>query len=123
MSHTRNKIIGTLAAALAVAALAPGAVVAQHDARPFERTVTELGQAVGEPGERGDGTADALYSRTPTELGQRVLASVVPRAETDGFDWGDALIGALAASGLMLMTLATAHTVARHRGPAAEPGT
>jgi hypothetical protein len=40
--------------------------------------------------------------------------------EGDGFDWFDALIGALIASGLMLMTLVAARTVARHRRATAE---
>jgi hypothetical protein len=38
----------------------------------------------------------------------------------DGFDWFDALIGALIASGLTLMTLAAARSVARHRRATAE---
>ncbi len=40
--------------------------------------------------------------------------------EDDAFDRSDALIGALIASGLMLMTLAAAGTVARHRRATAE---
>jgi hypothetical protein len=45
---------------------------------------------------------------------------VVEVREGDGFDWFDALIGALIASGLTLMTLAAARTVARHRRATAE---
>ena len=100
MSRTPNKIIATLVAVLAAAALAPAASAASTD--PDERTQTELGQAVGEPADRGS-AADARYSRTPTELGQRMATSVAPdapSAATDakpsGFDWGDAAIGAAA---------------------------
>ena len=46
--------------------------------------------------------------------------AVVEVREGDGFDWFDALIGALIASGLMLMTLAAARSVARHRRATAE---
>lgn len=45
---------------------------------------------------------------------------VVDLSEGDGFDWLDGLIGALIASGLMLMTLVAARTVARHRRATAE---
>jgi hypothetical protein len=40
--------------------------------------------------------------------------------EADRFDWFDALIGALIASGLTVMTLASVRTVARHRRATAE---
>jgi hypothetical protein len=46
--------------------------------------------------------------------------AVVEVRDGDGFDWFDALIGALIASGLTLMTLATARSVARHRRATAE---
>jgi hypothetical protein len=45
---------------------------------------------------------------------------VVEIREGDGFDWFDALIGALIASGVMSMTLAAARAVARHRQATAE---
>jgi hypothetical protein len=45
---------------------------------------------------------------------------VVEVRPADGFDWFDALTGALVASGLMLITLATARSVARRRHPVAE---
>jgi hypothetical protein len=45
---------------------------------------------------------------------------VVEGPESDGFDWFDALVGALIAVSLTLMTLATARTVARHRRATAE---
>jgi hypothetical protein len=43
--------------------------------------------------------------------------------EGDGFDWFDALIGALIATGLMLMALVAARTAARHRRATAESRT
>src|SRR5665809_117438 len=75
ISRTPNKIIATLVAVLAAAALAPAASAASTD--PDEGTQTELGQAVGDPADRGS-AADARYSRTPTELGQRMATSVAP---------------------------------------------
>ena len=101
MRRTRNRIIGTIAAVLAVAALAPAAV-AQSNGGSGERTATELGQSVGEPGEQGGG-ATARYPRTPTELGQRVAPSATPAVGSSGFDWGDAAIGAGAALALGLI--------------------
>jgi hypothetical protein len=38
-----------------------------------------------------------------------------------GFDWGDALIGALVASGLLGLAFVGARSVARHRRATAEP--
>jgi hypothetical protein len=93
MRRTRNRVIGSLAVALATAALVPTAAAAQFNGGLSERTATELGQAVGEPGEQGS-EATALYSRTPTELGQRVAPSAPPAVGSSGFDWGDAAIGA-----------------------------
>jgi hypothetical protein len=55
--------------------------------------------------------ADGLPQQSPPVAEDR---------EGDGFDWFDALIGALIASGLMLMALAAARTVARHRRATAE---
>jgi hypothetical protein len=41
--------------------------------------------------------------------------------EESGFDWGDALIGALVASGLLAFAFVGARSVARHRRATAEP--
>jgi hypothetical protein len=92
MSRTRNKIIATLVAVLVTAALAPAASASSTGLS--ERTQTELAQAVGEPADQESGAATARYSRTPTELGQRVATSVARDVKPDGFDWGDAAIGA-----------------------------
>ena len=72
----RNNVIGILAAPLVATALAPAAGMAQLGAAAPEhpvsglsdRTATELGQAVGEPGDGGAVAANARASRTPTEL-------------------------------------------------------
>ena len=56
----------------------------------------------------------------PDGLPQQSPPPVVEVREVDGFDWFDALIGALIASGLTLMTLAAARSVARHRRATAE---
>jgi hypothetical protein len=108
MSRTRDKTITTLVAVLATAALVPAASAASTG--PNERTQTELGQAVGEPADRGGAAANARYSRTPTELGQRVATSVAPAATSaatdpkpSGFDWGDAGIGAAAMLALIAL--------------------
>jgi hypothetical protein len=103
MNRTRNKTIGTLAVVLAAAALVPSASSAKLGSGPDERTATELGQAVSEPGDQAGATADALDTRTPTELAQRVEPSVSAAAESSGFDWGDAAIGAGSMLGLVLI--------------------
>jgi hypothetical protein len=53
-------------------------------------------------------------------LPQQSPPSVVEVGDGDGFDWFDALVGALIASGLTLMTLAAARAIARHRRGTAE---
>jgi hypothetical protein len=53
-------------------------------------------------------------------LPQQLPPPVVEVRDGDGFDWFDALIGALIASGLTLMTLTAARSVARHRRATAE---
>jgi nitroreductase len=103
MSRTRKMIMGTVASALAAAALAPSALAAESGGFN-ERTATELGQAVGEP-EYGS-AATALYSRTPTELGQSVPPPATQTVQSSGFDWGDAAIGAGAVVALALVALA-----------------
>ena len=101
MRRAPTKTIATLAAVLAVAALVPATSVAQPDSRPFERTATEFGQAVGEPGDPGQSAGNALSSRTTTELAQNAWPSAVLGGDESGFRWGDAAIGA----GTMLLAL------------------
>jgi hypothetical protein len=121
MTRIQNRIIGPLAAAAAVAALAPTAVAAQSSGDPNERTATELGQAVGEPGGPAS-AATALYERTPTELGQTVSQSATPSAESSGFDWGDAAIGAGAVTALGLITFGGIAITSRRTGVGRGPG-
>lgn len=104
MSRMQVKVVGTLSVLLATAAMTPSISFAQADRGPYERTATELGQAIGEPGEQ-DSAATALYARTPTELGQRVASSAAPDGDSSGFDWGDAAIGGGAVLALGAITL------------------
>jgi hypothetical protein len=135
MSRTTNKIIKGVALALLVGGvLAPSAGAATDG---FDRTPTERGQAVGEPGEgtvavQPDGRQTQPVSgglgRTSTEIGQAVgepgdanvaavlqpgdqtgVASSVDKAS--GFDWGDAAIGA----GLVLILGTGALAIAARR--------
>jgi hypothetical protein len=52
---------------------------------------------------------------------QPVSSSSISAEDGSGFDWGDALIGALVASGLLGLSFVGARSVARHRRAAAEP--
>jgi hypothetical protein len=61
----------------------------------------------------GQGYVDALLRSSGTSQPQPV--AVVETKAGEGFHWGDALIGALIASVLMLTMLAAARSVARHR--------
>jgi hypothetical protein len=83
-----------------------GAVLATEPERPV--------QSSGSSGYRSANAivgADGLPQRS---------SPVVEVREGDGFDWFDALIGALIASGLTLITLVAGRTVARHRRATAE---
>jgi hypothetical protein len=109
MSRMRKKIIRSLALSIAVAAaMVPNAsagynVGGADSSVASARTTTELGQAIGEPGEQIGAAANSLASRTPTELAQTVAPSVTAGAGSGGFDWGDAAIGAGTALGLALV--------------------
>ena len=52
---------------------------------------------------------------------QPISSPSINAGDEGGFDWGDALIGALVASGLLGMSFVGARSVARHRRAAAEP--
>jgi hypothetical protein len=119
MTRARNMIMGMLAAALAAAALATSALAAESGGDPNQRTATELGQAVGEP-ELGS-QATALYSRTPTELGQSVPPSATQTVESSGFDWGDAAIGAGAVVALLVLAVAGVAITRRRAGLTGRP--
>jgi hypothetical protein len=66
----------------------------------------------------GQGYVDAL-ARNPVPP-QSSPVRVVEARSAEGFHWGDALIGALIASGLLLMTFAAARAFTRHRRMTAE---
>jgi hypothetical protein len=79
-----------------------------------QRTPTELGQrtqadglAQRTPTELGQRSqADGLAQRTPTELGQSsqfAFSPSVAPSSSDGFDWGDAALGAGAAMALIAL--------------------
>ena len=77
----------------------------------------------------GDRSPVSSTDTDPSSLNAILGAGGVPQQspqpaveirEDDEFDWFDALIGALIASGLTLMTLAAGRTVARHRRATAE---
>jgi hypothetical protein len=138
MSRTTNKIIKGVALAFLVGGvLAPSAGA---DTDPFARTPTERAQAVGEPGEQTSAAqTDSRQSqrvsgglgRTPTEIGQavgepgdsNVAAAVLqpgdpidvasPAGQSDGFDWGDAAIGAGLA---LILGIGALAVVSRRRG-------
>jgi hypothetical protein len=84
----------------AVLATAPGRPVQSSGSGSDYRSLTSI---VG---------ADGLPQQSPPP--------VVDDRKGDGFDWFDALIGALIVSGLTLTTLAAARTVERHRRATAE---
>ena len=138
MKHPRS--LGTalaLVAFLVVGALASSAHAQSNDAT---RTPTELGQSVPTAQFNRD-----LATRTPTELGQAAptghsvtvamrrdasqaepfLASVGPTttsASSDGFDWGDAAIGAAIMLGLVAVGLGGVALLSRRRRPDRVPG-
>jgi hypothetical protein len=118
-----------LVALLVVGAVASSAYAQSNDAT---RTPTELGQSVP------TAQSNDLATRTPTEVGQSVptgdsvtvamrrdasqavpfLASVGPTttsASSDGFDWGDAAIGAASMLGLVAVGLGGLALLSRRR--------
>jgi hypothetical protein len=66
----------------------------------------------------GYSSLTAITGNQPT---QPVSSPSIEAQDEGGFDWSDALIGALVASGLLGLTFAAASSVARHRRTAAEP--
>jgi hypothetical protein len=83
-----------------------------------ERTPTELAQRQSTPV-----SATSITERTPTELAQRQSTPVStnltptssPAAESGGFDWGDAAIGAGAVLALGLSSAAIVAVARRQR--------
>jgi hypothetical protein len=127
MSRTPNKIIGSLTLALVLGAtLAPSAgAKSDPPSSGLSRTPTEIGQAVGEPGEdagivqtdaQQPNASSSELGRTPTEVGQAIgepsesTAVAAPPAgnqamnlsdeDSGGFDWS---VAAIVAGGLTLL--------------------
>jgi hypothetical protein len=90
---------------------------------PFVAEVSDDNAAdrSGERTHQGSVAANARYSRTPTELAQRVPTSVAPDVEPrGGFDWGDAAIGAGLGAAAVLLAMAAISAV-RGRRPLRTP--
>jgi hypothetical protein len=90
-----------------------GAVTATDD-RGYESINAVTGPVSNQPSSlvsRGDGysSPNALVGAEPTPT------SLVEVRESSGFDWGDALIGALVSLGLMLLAFGAARIVSRSR--------
>jgi hypothetical protein len=92
-----------------------------------QRTAIELGQAVGEPGERSspsDGAADSgsgyssLTAITGAPASEPTLVSGGPGDPADGFDWGSAAVGAAAVLALGAFGGAVLLTVRRRTATA-----
>jgi hypothetical protein len=78
------------------------------------------GSSTAQPGQAsGFRSLNSITSGSGTEATPQLLPSV-QAPEESGFDWGDALIGALVASGLLSLAFVAARSVARHRRAAAE---
>ena len=63
----------------------------------------------------------SLTAITGDQPPQPISSPSINAHDESGFDWGDALIGALVASGLFGLAFVAASSVARHRRAAAEP--
>jgi hypothetical protein len=80
----------------------------------------------GDPATERSARPDGYSSLTSITGDPAAGGSTQPSPSIDvrndgGFDWGDALIGALVASGLLGLAFVAARSVARHRRAAAEP--
>jgi hypothetical protein len=140
MRATRT-LTGPLAAALAVATLAAPATAATNSGsdrwyagESAIRAYQDLRSADAQDAADGRGThdadtpaaqnlstpdaRDAAARRTPADI----AAPVVEITRADGFDWGDAAIGAAGATGLLAISLAGAMTL-RRRHTRPRPGT
>jgi hypothetical protein len=80
----------------------------------------------GDPATESSARPDGYSSVTSITGDPAAGGSTQPSPSIDvrndgGFDWGDALIGALVASALLGLSFVGARSVARHRRAAAEP--
>jgi hypothetical protein len=95
---------------------APDTYLAQHVSGASNGSAGAVDAAA--PLLSGYSSVNAINGANAAEPTAVVDSSTV---SSDGFDWGDALIGALLISGLALMAL-TARTVVRHRRATAHSG-
>jgi hypothetical protein len=102
----------------------------QQSGQPAKQALQPLGYSsetalTGDPGTERSVQPAQGYSSLTAITGDRspqpVSSPSIEAQDEGGFDWGDALIGALVASGLLGLTFAAASSVARHRRTAAEP--
>ena len=134
-----------LAVAPATAAEYPGSVTALaggHDGdeqvsapqAPYIGSVTALAgghdgnaQPTGQPsGQPVKSSPSSDFQPLNGILGEDGVTQAVPTASVangDGFDWTDALIGAMISSAVLLMAFLTARSVGRRRTPTAESRT
>jgi hypothetical protein len=138
MTRTSTALISTLAI-LASAVAAVPAVASQgyssvtaltgdpaaeqsNQSDTYSSVTSLTGDPATESSARPDGyssvtalTGDPAANRSPQP------SPSVDETDEGGFDWGDALIGALVGSGLLALAFVGARSVARHRRAAAEP--
>ncbi len=115
MSRTTNRIIGTLAAALAVVALSPSASMANQDlrspdARDAASSGTMRGHDLRSPDARdaaSSGTMRGQDLRSPDAIDAAQQPPVPsPSADPSGTQWPDAALVAGGAAGLVAIGLA-----------------
>ena len=89
--------------------------IAPATSEPGSRTGTELGQAVGEPGgpKGSDSVQSSLNAIAGSPAGALTAVSSPPADSGDGFDWGDAALGAGAALSLAALGGAALFTARR----------
>jgi hypothetical protein len=96
----------------------------QPQARPSQSTVlTSVNATVGpQPQASPSVPAGNQYASVNAVTGDQTPPASAPVAATpdDGFDWFDAMLGALAGIALLAMTIALAGSVTRHRRTTAE---
>jgi hypothetical protein len=126
MSRKTNRTIGTLAAVLMTATLAPSASLAYHDLRsqdaldaarslpPDQLVAVSEGLRSTSQSLRLQDALDAARSLPPDQLvavseglrSGRPPEPTTVRSESDGFDWPSAVIGAASVLGLIGVSLA-----------------
>jgi hypothetical protein len=135
MTRRNSALISVLTVlAMAIAAV-PAAAITDYSSvnaltgdqtvQPYNRSkdygsVTAIsgGSSTAQPGQPTGFRSLNAITGSGTEAAPQLPPSV-QASEESGFDWGDALIGALVASGLLSLAFVAARSVARHRRAAA----